>query len=202
MTTQEIETILGVPNSTLSDWSNSDKRGSLAKLLRAIDLTTAQSLINKQAQKPKVSPRTQNIKLNKKLYKKDLLWSREDGAVISIKNLITIYLSTPNQEDTRTLIKQFGEERVLHVLEKNKALMNTHDYKEVEEQIEYTVSPKAYQDKYSLPSLKTIAAEPKHRYLEILAQQFSPAKVLEMLKDYNLSYPALFKIQKKLGLTA
>ena len=202
MTTNEIETILGVPNSTLSDWNNSDKRNSLAKLLQAIDLSTAQSLIDKQTQKPKVSPRTQSIKLNKKLYRKDLLWSREDGTVISIKNLITIYLNTPNQEDTRTLLKQFGEERVLHILEKNKAFMNMYDYKEVKEQIEYAISPKEYQDKYSLPSFKTIAAEPKHRYLEILAKQFSPNKVLEMLKEYNISYPALFKIQKTLGLSA
>jgi len=56
-------------------------------------------------------PRTQNIKLNKKLYKKDLLWSREDGTAISIRNLITIYLNTPNQEDTITLLKQFGGAR-------------------------------------------------------------------------------------------
>jgi len=202
MTTQEIETILGVPNSTLSDWSNSDKRASLANLLRAIDLETAESLITEQERKPQVSPRTQSIKLNKKLYQKDLLWSREDGSLISIKNLITIYLNTPNQEDIRTLLKQFGEQRVLHVLEKNRAFTNMNDYKEAKEQIAYAISPQEYQNKYSLPSLEAIAASPKRRYLEILAKQFSANKVLEMLKKHNISYPALFKIQKTLGLSA
>ena len=202
MTTQEIETLLGVPNSTLSDWSNSSKRENLAKLLRAIDTTTAISLISQQEQKPKISPRTQNIKLNKKLYKKDLLWSCEDGSVISIKNLITIYLHTPNQEDTQTLLKQFGEERVLHTLEKNRAFMNIQDYKEVKEQIEYAISPQNYQEQYNLPSLQEIAKEPKRRYLEILAKSFSPSKVLEILKECNISYPALFKIKKTLGLSA
>jgi len=200
MTTQEIENILGVPNSTLSDWNN-NKREPLALLLRAIDITTAKLLITQQEQKPKVSPRTQKIKLNKKLYKKDLFWSREDGSVIGIKNLITIYISTPSQEDIKTLLKQFGADRVLNVLEKNKALLNKCDYKEVKEQIEYSISPEKYENNYSLPSLNEIAREPKHRHLEILTKKFSPRKVLEMLMEYNISYPALFKIKKTLGIS-
>ena len=202
MTTQEIETILGVPNSTLSDWSNSKKKDALAKLLRAIDVNTVKELIIQQEKKPKVSPKTQNIKLNKELYKKDLLWSRENGSIISIKNLISIYLNTPNQEDIQTLLQQFGEHRVLHVLEKNRPFMNKSDYSEAKEQIEYLLSPEEYIQKHELPTIEQLVQEPKQRYVEILMQQYSPQKILEMLKPYNITYPSLFRIQKILRISA
>ncbi len=202
MTTQEIETLLGVPNSTLSDWSNGNKRNSLAKLLRAIDIEAAKALIDTEDKKPKVSLKTQHIKLNKKLYKKDLLWSRENGSVISIKNLISIYLNTPNQEDIQTLVQQFGEHRVLHVLEKNRPFMNKNDYSEAKEQIEYFLSPEEYIQKHEQPTIEQLIQEPKQRYVEILMQQYSPQRILEMVKSYNITYPSLFRIQKMLGISA
>ena len=199
MTTQEIETLLGVPNSTLSDWSNGNKRNSLAKLLRAIDIEAAKALIDTEDKKPKVSLKTQRIKLNKKLYKKDLLWSREDGSIISIKNLISIYLNTPNQDDIETLLKQFGEDRVVDVLEKNKAFMHGDDYTEAKEQIEYALSLDKYTQMHGIEDIKAFVKEPKQRNIEILMKQFSPKKILEIAKDQNISYPAFFQLQKMLG---
>jgi len=202
MTTQEIETILGVPNSTLSDWSNGSRREKLAKLLRAIDITTVEHLIYKHEQKPKISPKTQNIKLNKKLFNKDLLWSRENGSVMSIKNIISIYLNTPNQDDIKTLLNQFGEKRVLNVLHKNRPYMHSDDYTEANEQTQYAISSDTYTKTHLLPDIKEIIKNPKQRYIEILTKKYSNEKILEIAQSENISYPMMFQLKKILGKSA
>ena len=201
MTTQEITQLLDVANSTLSDWDNSSKRKNLVKLLRALKSEDVVKIINAKDDQPKYSPSTRKIRLNKKLFKKDMLWSRQDGSQIEIKNLISIYLNTPNQEDTDTLLRMFGLQRVMSELNNNQSRIPIEDYEEALEQIEYANEPEAYFDHYALPSLKQILKKPKKRYIDALVKQYAPSELLIMAKEFGATYPSLFQIKKMTGLS-
>lgn len=202
MTTQEITQLLDVPNSTLSDWNNSSKRKNLVKLLRALKSEDVIKIINAKENQQKYSPSTRKIRLNKKLFKKDMLWSRQDGSQIEIKNLIAIYLNTPNQEDTKTLLMLFGLERVKSELNNIQSQIPKEDYTEALEQIEYANDPEVYFDKYPLPGLKKVLKNPKKRYIDALIKHYTPSELLRMAKELELPYPALFQIKKMTGLSA
>ena len=202
MTTQEITKLLEIPNSTLSDWDNSSKRKNLVKLLRALKSEDVINIIAAKDQKPKYSYSTRKIRLNKKLFKKDMLWSRQDGSEIEIKNLISVYLNTPNQEDIGTLLKLFGYKRVISVLHNNAAIMLKEDYTEVEEQIEYANEPNIYFNNHSLPTLKQVLKKPKKRYIDALIKQYTPFELIALAKEFNVTYPSLFQIKKMTGLSA
>lgn len=202
MTTQEITQLLDVPNSTLSDWNNSSKRKNLVKLLRALKSEDVIKIINAKENQQKYSPSTRKIRLNKKLFKKDMLWSRQDGSQIEIKNLIAIYLNTPNQEDTKTLLMLFGLERVKSELNNIQSQIPKEDYTEALEQIEYANDPEVYFDKYPLPGLKQVLKNPKKRYIDALIKHYTPSELLRMAKELELPYPALFQIKKMTGLSA
>ena len=75
MTMKEIKSLLNISTSTMSDWNKSEKRSKLAKLLKNIDINTVQTLLDREDTQPKYSTRTQKIKLNKKLFTKDILWA-------------------------------------------------------------------------------------------------------------------------------
>ncbi len=200
MTTQEITKLLEIPNSTLSDWDNSSKRKNLVKLLRALKSEDVIKIINAKDQKPKYSFSTRKIRLNKKLFKKDMLWSRQDGSQIEIKNLISVYLNTPNQEDTETLLKMFGYERVISELYNNASIMPKEDYTEALEQIKYADEPDSYFDSYPLPALKQIFKKPKKRYIDALIKQYAPLELINMAKEFGVTYPSMFQIKKMTGL--
>lgn len=202
MTTQEITKLLEIPNSTLSDWDNSSKRKNLVKLLRALKSEDVISIITAKDQKAKYSPSTRKIRLNKKLFKKDMLWSRQDGSTIEIKNLISVYLNTPNQEDIATLLKLFGYERVISELHKNATSMPKEDYTEVLEQIAYANDPDGYFDSHPLPTLKQVLKRPKKRYIDALVKQYTPSELITMAKAFNVTYPSIFQIKKMTGLSA
>ncbi|MFK5938307.1 MAG: hypothetical protein QM497_07920 [Sulfurimonas sp.] len=199
MKLQEIQNILEIPDSTLSDWDKNPKRKQLMKLLRSLDVETAQTLLDKEDFTPKYSPHTRKIKLDKTLFRQDLLYSREDSSVIDIDNLISIYLKQPNQDDTNTLLYLFGTQRVRKLLEKNKEHMPVEDYEEALEQIEYGLSSRQYQKTHTLPSIEEIIQKPKQRYIDILHQKYSKEEILKMAAGNNTSYPVLFKLKKMLG---
>ena len=199
MKLQEIYKILEIPDSTLSDWDKNPKRKKLMKLLRALDKKTVETLLEKEDFTPKYSIHTRKMKLDKRLFKQDLFYSREDGSVIDIDNLISIYLKQPNQDDTNTLLYLFGAKRVKKTLEKNKKHMTTQDYNEAEEQIEYSISSKRYQKKYTIPPIEEILKRPKKRYIDILHQKYSNSEILEIAVANNISYPALFQLRKMIG---
>lgn len=199
MKLQEIYKILEIPDSTLSDWDKNPKRKKLMKLLRALDKKTVETLLEKEDFTPKYSIHTRKMKLDKRLFKQDLFHSREDGSVIDIDNLISIYLKQPNQDDTNTLLYLFGAKRVQKTLEKNKKHMTTQDYNEAQEQIEYSISSKRYQKKYTIPPIEEILKRPKKRYIDILHQKYSNSEILEIAAANNISYPALFQLKKMIG---
>ncbi len=202
MTTQEITQYLDIPNSTLSDWEHNVKRERLVKLLRALGSDEVITILNAKNSKPKYSENTRKMTLNKKLFTKDLLWSRQDGSSIEIKNLISVYLQTPNQEDTERLVELFGSKRVISTLEKTRSLMLQEDATEAHEQIEYATEPETYFAKYRLPSLEHILKRPRKRYIDALMETYKPAELIDLAKGYGATFPTLFQIKKMTGISA
>jgi hypothetical protein len=196
MTMKEIKQHLDIPTSTMSDWDKSTKRSKLAKLLKNIDIETVQKLLSIEDTAPKYSEKTQKIKLNKKLFKKDILWAQEDGSEVSIKNLVSAFFNIPNQEDTATLIQLFGEKRVRNILKKNKLIMSDEDFQETTQQIEYAVHPEKFFESYPLPELDAILHHPKQRYIDKLLQNYSEEEILSMAKKEKVSLSTQLQIKK------
>ena len=196
MRLQEIGNILGIANSTLSDWDRNPQRKKLMKLLRTLSKKEVLSLLESEEFTPKYSPKTRKIKLHKKWFQKDLLYSREDNSLIGINNLIAIYLKQPNQADTNTLLSLFGSTRVKSVLKKIEVSLDPVDYNEAKEQIEYAISKKRYKKEYPLPPVEKILANPKERYIEMLQEKYSKERIIAMAEANNISYNAMFKIKK------
>ena len=196
MTMKEIHSLLDIPTSTMSDWDKSAKRAKLAKLLKNIDVDTVKNLLTVEDTSPKYSEKTQKIRLNKKLFTKDILWAQEDGSEVSIKNLISAFFNIPNQEDTKKLIQLFGEKRVRNILRKNKLIMSAEDYKEIDEQIEYAVSPNSYYETHGVPNIEDVLHNPKQRNIDKMTQVFSEDEILAMAKTENVNLSTLLHIKK------
>jgi hypothetical protein len=193
---KEINELLDIPTSTMSDWDRSPKRAKLAKLLKNIDVETVEKLLNMTDNTPKYSYKTQKIKLNKSLFTKDILWAHEDGSEVAIKTLISAFFNIPNQDDTKKLIELFGEKRVRNILKKNKEIILKEDYKEVDEQIFYAVSPNEYFLKYTIPDIDYILHNPKQRYIDKLLLTYEEDDILEMAKSKNVSLTTTLQIKK------
>jgi hypothetical protein len=109
----------------------------------------------------KYSPQTKRIKLNKKLFASSMLWSLQDGDMVSVNKIIAAYLSSLNQQDARTLIELFGEERVRIIISKLQKYIHPNDYQEAMEQIDYALNPVAYRQKTTPKSIDQIINQPK-----------------------------------------
>ena len=196
MTMKEIKSLLDIPTSTMSDWDNSVKRAKLAKVLKNIDVQTVKNLLNREDNTPKYSQKTQKIRLNKKLFLKDILWAHEDGSEVSIKQLVLALFNIPNQEDTAKLLQLFGETRVRNILKKHKLIMSLDDYTEMDEQIEYILTPNIYHERHELPSLDSILHHPKQRYIDKLLEVYSEDELLNKAKEEHVNLTTLLQIKK------
>lgn len=169
MTTTQITQIFHISDSNLSDLESNPKRQKLLTLLRSMSVDDVQSYLQPKNIPSKFSPKTRFIKLRKEWFKIDLLWSRQDRSLIKINTLISIYLSTPNQNDTETLLRLFGIERVRLVLSKLKENMNLEDYAEAHEQIDFAVASEKYFQTHTIPPIEELLHHPKTRYIIYLA---------------------------------
>lgn len=202
MTTAEITQFFHIADSTQSDWESNPQRQKLLTLLRSISLSEAEKYVQPKNVPPKFSSKTRFIKLRKEWFIIDLLWSRQNRSLIEINTLISIYLSTPNQEDTATLIRLFGIERVNVVFAKLKNTLPIKDYNEAKEQIEFAIYPEEYLMQYPLPSMDEILRHPKKRYITCLSKQYSPDELIKMAQEKKVPFNALFQIKKMTGLSA
>lgn len=202
VTTVEITQTFQIADSTLSDWESNPKRKNLLTLLRAMSLEEAENYLNSQKIPPKFSTKTRFIKLKKEWFSIDLLWSRQDRSVVEINSLISVYLSTPNQDDSEVLIRLFGIERVKTVLMKIKDTMPIQDFHEAKEQLEYTIDPESYYKSHSLPSLENLLKHPKKRYITYLTKQYTPEEIVQMAQEKKVAFNALFQIKKMTGVSA
>jgi len=202
MTTAEITQFFQIPDSTQSDWEANPKRQKLLTLLRTISLNEAEAYLRPNNIAPKFSSKTRFIKLRKEWFTIDLLWSRQDRSTIEINTLISIYLSTPNQEDTEALIRLFGIERVYAVLMNLKDTIPPEDYNEAKEQIEFAMYPESYFQEHSLPSIDELLRHPKKRYMTYLIKRYSADELVKMAQEKKVPFNALFQIKKMVGLSA
>ncbi|MFT5660173.1 MAG: hypothetical protein ACI9TV_000813 [Sulfurimonas sp.] len=202
MTMKEIKSLLDIPTSTMSDWDKSVKRAKLAKLLKNIDIDTVNRLLRIEDNSPKYSQKTQKIRLNKKLFTKDILWAKEDGSEVSIKHLVSALFNIPNQEDTTKLLELFGEVRVRNILKKQKFIMRLDDYNEMDEQIQYVLSPNTYHETHELPPIDTILHHPKQRHIDRLRQIYSEDVLLDIAKESQVNLTTLLQIKKFLLISA
>lgn len=201
MTTAEITKIFQIADSTLSDWESNPKRQKLLTLLRTMSLDEVEEYLQPKNIPPKFSPKTRFVKLRKEWFGIDLLWSRQDHSLIEINSLISIYLSTPNQEDTQTLIRLFGIERVRSILTKLKTTMPVEDYNEAKEQIEYAIDSETYFKNHPLPPIEELLRHPKKRYITYLAKHYSANELIKMAQEKKLPFNTLFQIKKMTGLS-
>lgn len=200
MTTAEITQFFHIANSTLSDWESNPKRQKLLTLLRTMSLDEAEEYLQPKNTPPKFSPKTRFLKLRKEWFSIDLLWSRQDHSLIEIKSLISIYLSTPNQEDTQTLIRLFGIERVRSTLMKLENTMPIEDYNEASEQIEFAIDSESYFENYPLPALEKLLRHPKKRYIIYLSKKYSADELVKMAEEKKVPFNSLFQIKKMIGV--
>ncbi len=202
MTTVEITQIFQIADSTLSDWETNPNRKNLLTLLRSISVKDAETFLNSKNIPPKFSSKTRFIKLRKEWFTIDLLWSRQDRSAIEINSLITIYLSTPNQDDIEVLIRLFGIDRVISVLIKLKDHLADEDFKEAQEQIEFAIDSESFYHTHLIPSLENILRHPKKRYIDYLFKKYSVEQLIDMAKTQGVPFSSIFQIKKMAGLSA
>ena len=202
MTTAQIRQFFHIADSTQSDWESNPKRQKLITLLRSISPEEVDTYLSSRNISPKFSPKTRLIKLRKEWFNIDLLWSRQDRSLIEINTLISIYLVTPNQEDTEALIRLFGIERVTSVLMKLKSKMPLEDFNEAKEQLEFAMDADNYFKEHPLPSLEELLRHPKKRYIAYLSNQYSADELVKMAQAKKVPFNSLFQIKKMTGLSA
>lgn len=202
MTTAEITNFFHIADSTLSDWESNPKRQKLLALLRTISLDEAEKYVQPQNVPPKFSPKTRFIKLRKEWFTIDLLWSRQNRSPIEINTLISIYLSTPNQEDTEALIRLFGIERVMAVLMKLKKTIPSEDFKEAHEQIDFVMDADEYFEKHTIPAMEEVLRHPKKRYIAYLSKRYGADELLKIAQEKKVPFNSLFQIKKMVGISA
>jgi hypothetical protein len=202
MTTAQITQMFHISDSTLSDWKSNPKRQKLLALLRSMSADEAQSYLQPTNIPSKFSSKTRFIQLRKEWFSIDLLWSRQNRSLIEINTLISIYLSTPNQNDTQTLLRLFGSERVQLVLSKLKETMAVEDYNEAKEQIDFAMGEESYYATHTLPHIEELLRHPKVRYITYLAKQYSADELVKMAQERNVPFNSIFQLKKIMGHSA
>ncbi|MHC3994336.1 hypothetical protein ACXWTF_05865 [Thiomicrolovo sp. ZZH C-3] len=196
MTTSEIKETFGIAASTLSDWGRDPDKKSLAMLLRAIDGETAMKFIREQSNVPKYSPVTRKIKLDKKLFGRDLLWSVQDGDPVEIDKIITLYLDQPDEDDTKAMLRLFGAERLKKTARKRIRPSGDAAYEEAMEQIAYAEDPENFYMNRPFPTIDNFLAHPKKREAKWLVAHYGKEAVLQAAERQTSGFAELFRIKK------
>jgi len=202
MTTSEIKNMFGIASSTLSDWGRNPDKEKLAMLLRAIGSSTASELIQRQSAAPKYSFVTRRIKLDKKEFRRDLLWSIQDGDVVEIDKIITLYLDHPDQDDTDTMLKLFGAERLKKVAKKQLKLHSAKAFNEATEQIAYAEDPINYYQNHQRPTIESFCIAPKKREANWLVEKYGKEELIKKAEENSIGFTTLFKIRKMIDSAA
>lgn len=116
-----------------------------------------------------------------------MLWSVQDGDTISINKIIAAYLSSLNQQDAFTIIRLFGEKRVLAVLSKLKKSTPTRDYQEAMDQIFYVLHPEEYRSRVPKKSLQDVLSNLTQRDVDTLLLSMSEEEILAFAHELHLS---------------
>lgn len=150
----------------------------------------------------KYSQKTKRIKLNKKLFASSILWSLQDGDMVSVNKIIAAYLSSLNQQDAKILIELFGEERVHFIISKLQKHIHQDDYQEAMEQIDYALDPVAYRQKATPKSIDQIINKPKQRDIDTLLLTMSKEEILDIAQQQGLTNTRMFYLNQLLNLSS
>lgn len=142
------------------------------------------------------SLKTKRIKLRKELFVSSMLWSIQDGDMVSINKIIAAYLISLNQQDAFTLIRLFGEKRVLAVLSKLEKYTSAQDYQEAMDQIFYVLHPEEYRSQASRKSVQNILLNLTQRDIDTLLLSMSEEKILAFARELNMSGAHLYYLKQ------
>lgn len=209
MTDLEITKTLSIPSSTLSDWKNNkSNRNSLYYFLSKITLEEALEIDGREILKentPIFSEKAKAVKLNKKWFYTDLLWSSGDGQRIGVERLITIYMSKPEQRNTDALVNLFGKKRVKYVVEKNFGFNDkTKRIKPIAlKQVEYSdrvfYKPTSkIERKINFYKLAKVLKNASQKAVDSMYCRIGEELILEATKIYAPKYPDSLVVEKKL----
>jgi len=142
------------------------------------------------------SLKTKRIKLKKELFVSSMLWSIQDGDMVSINKIIAAYLTSLNQQDAFTLIKLFGEKRVLTVLSKLEKYTPTQDYQEAMDQIFYVLHPEEYRNRVPNKSIQDVLLNLTQRDIDTLLLSISEEEILAFARELNMSGTNLYYLKQ------
>jgi len=108
-----------VPDRTLRDWKKNRQR--LYSLLERLDYTEAKKKID-------VVDVNDVIVFNPSDFSRNLFWQTNEQSEQKVYSIISNYLSTMNENDIRTLCKQFGKNIVRSVLKEKYKKMYAKGY--------------------------------------------------------------------------
>ena len=111
--------ILDVPDRTLRDWKKSRQR--LYSLLETLDYTEAKKKID-------VVDVNDVVVFNPSDFSRNLFWQTNEQSEQKVYSIISNYLSTMNENDIKTLCKQFGKNIVRSVLKEKYKKMYAKGY--------------------------------------------------------------------------
>lgn len=146
------------------------------------------------------SVKTKRIRLKKELFASSMLWSIQDGDMVSIDKIIAAYLTFLNQQDAFTLIKLFGEKRVLAVLSKLEKYTSVQDYQEAMDQIFYVVHPEEYRSRVPKKSVQDILSNLTQRDIDTLLLSMSEEEILTYAHELNISGADLYYLKQLIRL--
>ena len=107
MTQQQISKLLDVPDRTLRDWKKNRHR--LYNLLESLEYCEVKEKIN-------VVDIDDVVVFKPEQYSYNLFWQTNEQSEQKVYAIISNYLSTMNENDIKTLCKQFGKTLVKSVL--------------------------------------------------------------------------------------
>ena len=100
MTQQQISKLLDVPDRTLRDWKKNRQR--LYNLLESLGYAEAKEKIN-------AVDVNDVIVFEPNKYSYNLFWQTNEKSEQKVYSIISNYLSTMNENDIKTLCKEFGK---------------------------------------------------------------------------------------------
>lgn len=125
-----------------------------------------------------------------------MLWSVQDGDVVSINKIIAAYLTSLNQQDAFTLLGLFGEERVFGVLSKLKESIPTQDYEEAMDQIFYVLHPEEYRNRAPKKSVQDVLSNLTQRDVDMLLLLMSEEEILAYADELNLNRTQVYYLKQ------
>lgn len=125
-----------------------------------------------------------------------MLWSVQDGDIVSINKIIAAYLTSLNQQDSFTLLRLFGEKRVLAILSKLKESTPARDYQEAMDQIFYVLHPEEYRSRVPKKSVQDILTHLTQRDIDILLLSMNKEEILAFAHRLNLSSTRVYYLKQ------